>query len=127
MPKKILIVDDEEHLRLLLEQTLEELVDEGDVELLSAADGREAVEMIREYRPDLVFLDVMMPNMNGHEVCEQVAGDEQTREMPIVLLTAMGQDLDRRRGLELGACRYMTKPFDPDDILELARHLLDLE
>lgn len=127
MPKKILIVDDEAHLRMLLEQTLEDLVDENGVELLTASDGVEAVGMIREHCPDLVFLDVMMPRMNGHEVCEQIALDEHFRDLPIVLLTAKGQDLDRRRGLELGACRFMTKPFDPDDVLDLAKQLLELE
>ena len=127
MTKKILIVDDEAHLRMLLEQTLEDLVEENGVELLTASDGLEAVKMIREHCPDLVFLDVMMPHMNGHEVCEQIALDEHFRDLPIVLLTAKGQDLDRRRGLELGACRFMTKPFDPDDILDLARQLLELE
>lgn len=127
MPKKILIADDEAHLRMLLEQTLEDLVDETGVELLIASDGREAMEMIREHRPDLVFLDVMMPHMNGHEVCEQVALDDELRDLPIVLLTAKGQDQDRRRGLELGAYRYMTKPFDPDAILDLAKQLLEVE
>lgn len=127
MPKKILIVDDEAHLRMLLEQTLEDLVDEIEVELLTASNGLEAVEMIHEHCPDLVFLDVMMPHMNGYEVCEKIVLDDHFRDLPIVLLTAKGQDRERHRGLELGACRFMTKPFNPDDILDLARQLLKLE
>ncbi|HEY9710062.1 MAG TPA: response regulator, partial [Oculatellaceae cyanobacterium] len=74
MLKKILIVDDEPHLRLLLEQTLEELEDEG-VELLTADNGEEALEAIRTEIPDLVFLDVMMPKMNGFDVCNAVRND----------------------------------------------------
>jgi CheY-like chemotaxis protein len=74
MTKKLLIVDDEPHIRLLLEQTLEELEDH-DVEILTATNGLEALETIRSEKPNLVFLDVMMPKMNGYEVCQQIKGD----------------------------------------------------
>ncbi len=127
MSKKILIVDDEMHLRMLLEQTLEDLVDEYGVEIMTASDGREALELMQTARPDLVFLDVMMPRMNGYEVCKFVFHDVNLHDLKIVLLTAKGQDLDRRQGLKLGVFKYMTKPFDPDEILELARQLLELE
>lgn len=126
MTKKILIVDDEVHVRMLLEQTLEELQDDGAVEISMAADGREAFEAIRREPPDLVLLDVMMPRMSGYEVCQAVAAQPDLRDVAIILLTAKGQEVDREQGLKLGALQYMTKPFDPDDILEMARDLLKL-
>jgi DNA-binding response OmpR family regulator len=124
MGKKILIVDDEVHIKMLLEQTLEELEDDFGVELFTASDGEEGLELIRSHRPDLVFLDIMMPRMNGYEVCRTVQGEEGLENVKIVLLTAKGQEVDRRQGLELGAVRYMTKPFDPDEILGVSKEML---
>ena len=122
---KILIVDDEVHIRTLLEQTLEELEDEG-VELLSADNGADALEIIRTERPNLVFLDVMMPKMNGFDVCQRVRGELGPDGVYIVLLTAKGQEFDRQRGAEVGADLYMTKPFDPDELLDKAKDVLGL-
>jgi DNA-binding response OmpR family regulator len=126
MAKKILIVDDEVHIKMLLEQTLEELEDEYDVELFTASDGEEGLAFIRSERPDLVFLDIMMPKMNGYEVCRIVMDDENLRDVKIILLTAKGQEVDRKQGLELGAKMYMTKPFDPDEILKVSKDMLGL-
>jgi len=126
MTKKILIVDDEVHIKMLLEQTLEELEDEYDVELFTASDGEEGLEFIRNERPDLVFLDIMMPKMNGYEVCRIVMNDGDLGDVKIILLTAKGQEVDRKQGLELGAKMYMTKPFDPDEILKVSKDLLEL-
>jgi len=126
MAKKILIVDDEVHIKMLLEQTLEELEDEFEVELFTASDGEEGLEFIRGKRPDLVFLDIMMPKMNGYEVCRIVKEDNNLGDVKIILLTAKGQEVDRKQGLELGAMMYMTKPFDPDEILRVSKELLDL-
>ena len=126
MTKKILIVDDEVHIKMLLEQTLEELEDEFEVVLYTASDGEEGLEFIRSKRPDLVFLDIMMPKMNGYEVCRVVKDDEDLVDTKIILLTAKGQEVDRKQGLELGAMMYMTKPFDPDEILRVSKELLDL-
>lgn len=125
MDRKILIVDDEAHIRLLLEQTLEDLEDEG-VILLTAADGEEALKAIRAERPSLVFLDVMMPRINGFDVCHTVKREMQLIEVKVVLLTAKGQEYDKQRGEEVGADLYVTKPFDPDAILQLAQRVLDL-
>ena len=125
MPRSILIVDDEPHIRALLEQTLEDLEDDG-IELLTASDGAAALALIESERPDLVFLDVMMPRMNGYEVCRAVRSDLGLTEIAIVLLTAKGQDADRQRGLDVGADEFRTKPFDPDEILDLARSRLGL-
>jgi two-component system, OmpR family, alkaline phosphatase synthesis response regulator PhoP len=121
--KRILIVDDEVHIRILMEQTLEDLEDNG-VELLIASDGAEALEIIRSQRPDLVFLDVMMPKMSGFEVCEAVKSDPDLKSTYIVILTAKGQEFDVNKGQEVGADRYMTKPFDPDQIFQLAVDVL---
>lgn len=126
MAKKILIVDDEVHIKMLLEQTLEELEDEYDVELLTASDGEEGLNFIRSEKPDLVFLDIMMPKMNGYEVSRIVMNDETLSNVKIILLTAKGQEVDRKQGLELGAKMYMTKPFDPDEILKVSKELLEL-
>jgi CheY-like chemotaxis protein len=124
---KILMVDDEVHIRLLLEQTLEELEDDYDVELFTASDGEEGLALILDEEPDLVFLDIMMPKMNGYEVCEQVTKDPRFQNIKIILLTAKGQEVDRKQGMEVGATQYMTKPFDPDEILRVAKGLLGLE
>jgi len=126
MAKKILIVDDEVHIKMLLEQTLEELEDDYDVELFTASDGEEGLEFIRNEKPDLVFLDIMMPKMNGYEVCRIVMGDDELNDIKIILLTAKGQEVDRKQGLDLGAKMYMTKPFDPDEILKVSKELLEL-
>lgn len=125
MSKKILIVDDEAHIRMLIEQTLEELEDEG-VEFLTAENGEVALETIREENPQLVFLDVMMPKMNGMEVCRRVKIEEGMKGIYIVLLTAKGQEADRQKGLDVGADVYMTKPFDPELLLEKAKEVLGL-
>lgn len=121
----VLIVDDEQHIRLLIEQTLEELLDEG-VELYTASDGEEALAAIEAQRPDLVFLDVMMPKRNGIDVCRAVRSELglDSDAVHIVLLTAKGQSTDREEGLAAGADRYLTKPFDPDELLALAREVL---
>jgi two-component system, OmpR family, alkaline phosphatase synthesis response regulator PhoP len=121
--RSILIADDEPHIRALLEQTLEDLEDEG-VELLTARDGEEALMVITVRRPDLVFLDVMLPTMNGYEVCRAVRAEPGLADVTVVLLTAKGQDADREEGLAAGADEFRTKPFDPDEILELARSRL---
>jgi two-component system, OmpR family, alkaline phosphatase synthesis response regulator PhoP len=125
MDQKILIVDDEPHIRMLIEQTLEELEDEG-VEFLTAENGEIALDIIQKENPQLVFLDVMMPKMNGMEVCRKVKKEMQLPNVFIVLLTAKGQELDRQKGHEVGADIYMTKPFDPEAILSKAREVLSL-
>ena len=126
MEHKILIVDDEAHIRMLIEQTLEELEDEG-VEFLTAENGEVALEIIQKESPRLVFLDVMMPKMNGMEVCRRVKKELQLENVFIVLLTAKGQELDRQRGQEVGADVYMTKPFDPEVLLNKAKEVLEIE
>lgn len=125
MEQKILIVDDEAHIRMLIGQTLEELEDDG-VEFLTAENGEIALEIIQRENPQLVFLDVMMPKMNGMEVCRRVKKELGMDNVCIVLLTAKGQETDRQKGLDVGADVYMTKPFDPEVLLNKAREVLGI-
>ena len=122
----VLIVDDEQHIRLLIEQALEELEDDG-VELLTAPDGEVALDVVRNQAPQLVFLDVTMPKVNGFDVCRTIKQDLGLSGTHVVLLTARGQAYDRQRGLDAGADEYLTKPFDPDELLETARRALGLD
>lgn len=125
MSKQVLIVDDEAHIRLLIERLLEDLEDD-DVLILTAANGDDGLKMIRAQRPDLVFLDVMMPGINGFEVCRTVKKELAMEDVYIVLLTAKGQKQDAQLGVEAGADMYMTKPFSPDALLDLTEKVLGL-
>ena len=122
----VLIVDDEQHIRLLIEQTLEELEDDG-VVLLTASDGEEALDVVANHHPELVFLDVQMPKRNGFEVSTAIKADPALAGTTVILLTAKGQAVDREQGLAAGADQYLTKPFDPDDLLRRAREALGLD
>jgi two-component system, OmpR family, alkaline phosphatase synthesis response regulator PhoP len=121
---KILIADDESQVREMLEEALEELVDQG-VELLIAGNGMEALEAIRQYRPELVFLDVLMPRMNGIEVCE-TKNQLGLRDVHILMLTSEGQDYENQRLREVGADSFIMKPLDPDKVYEMAAAVLGL-
>lgn len=123
MQRKLLIADDEAHIRLLLEQTFEDLLDEG-VEMFYAENGSAALDIVRQERPQLVFLDVMMPLINGIDVCANIKNDQHLNGSYVVLLTAKGQEIDRQKGGQAGADLYLTKPFDPDSLLKLARNVL---
>ena len=122
----VLIVDDEQHIRLLIEQALEELEDDG-VEFLTAPDGEVALDVVANQKPQLVFLDVMMPKRNGFDVCRTIKQELDLSGTYVVMLTAKGQAYDRQQGLEAGADEYVTKPFDPDELLATARRALDLD
>lgn len=127
MNHRILVVDDERRTLLLMERTLRDLQDEyEDVEILTASNGEEALEIIMTDRPALVYLDLMMPHVNGLDVCRIIKGKQDMRDTYIVMLTAMGQEVDRQRAKEVGADRYLTKPFDPDTVLDIARDVLGL-
>jgi DNA-binding response OmpR family regulator len=125
MDPKILIVDDEAHIRILLERTLIDFEDEG-VEILMAENGEEALELIKAEKPKLVFLDVMMPKMNGFDVCHTVKNELKMDDVYIVLLTAKGQEYDKQKGTDVGADVYLTKPFDPDEIRDKVEEVLGL-
>jgi two-component system, OmpR family, alkaline phosphatase synthesis response regulator PhoP len=119
--KRILVVDDEIYIVHILEFTL---TMEG-YEVLTAADGEEALRKIEQDRPDLVVLDIMMPKMDGYEVCRRLRDDEDLRTLPVILLSAKGRPIDRETGLEVGADDYIVKPFSPRRLLEKIRELLE--
>jgi two-component system alkaline phosphatase synthesis response regulator PhoP len=124
--KKILIVDDEPHIRALLEQALEEFEDEG-VEIHLAVDGEDAINVIKKEKPDLVFLDVMMPKIDGFEVCRIIKKELGLSNVYVIMLTAQGQEFDKQLGKKAGADIYMTKPFNPDDIVSKAAEVLQIQ
>ena len=121
--QSILIADDEPNILILMEQVLEELEEEG-VKLLLINNGTEALAMLEEERPALVFLDVMMPELSGFEVCRLVKENPDLQSTYIVLLTAKGQAFDQEQGMAVGADCYMTKPFRPKEVLAKARRVL---
>lgn len=123
---KILIVDDESHIRRLLEETLEDFEDNG-VQILTAKNGTEALQVILDERPNIVYLDIMMPEMNGYDVCASVKKQYNLLDIYIVLLTAKGQEFDKKKGIEVGANLYMTKPFDPDVVVAKTSEVLGIE
>lgn len=123
---KILIVDDEPHIRRLLEETLEDFEDYG-VEILTAKNGLEAVDTILKEDPDIVYLDVMMPEMNGYDVCRVIRNDHAKNNTKIIMLTAKGQLFDKKKGIDSGVDMYITKPFDPDFIVKSAEDILGIK
>jgi putative two-component system response regulator len=94
------------------------------MEVLEASNGRQALELARKERPDLLLLDVMMPELDGWSVARELAADEQTREIPIVFLTARADPADRRLGEQLGGVGYVVKPFDPVSIGDFVENVL---
>lgn len=124
--KTILIVDDERHIQALLEETLEEFTENG-VRILIADDGAKGLELAIANRPDLILLDVMMPKMNGYDVCEKIKKNQDLQNTYVIMLTAKGQEVDKERGRDVGADEYLTKPFDPDEIVQKASDILGIE
>ena len=118
--KKILIIDDEFPMRYLIEHQLKR---EGfDVAL--AKDGPDGLTAVSKHKPDLVVLDVMMPGMDGFTVCENMRADEQLSRVPVIMLSAKTDVQSKRRGLEVGAAKYLTKPISPDDLTHHVRDVL---
>ncbi|MHB8174806.1 MAG: response regulator [Nitrospirota bacterium] len=120
MSKKILVVDDEMHILRIVKYKLES----AGYEVLTALNGIDALKIVREEKPVLIFLDIMMPGMNGYEVCSQLKNDPDTKDIIIVMLTAKGQESDKIKGLEVGVDEYITKPFSPQDLLDRTKDLL---
>jgi two-component system, OmpR family, alkaline phosphatase synthesis response regulator PhoP len=116
----VLVVDDERSIRILCRVNL---IASG-IEVLEASDGREGLELARQERPDLLLLDVMMPGLDGWTVARELASDEETRDIPIVFLTARADPSDRRLGAQLGGVGYVVKPFDPVSIGEFVETVL---
>ena len=117
MPNTVLVVEDEPNLLTALKYTLEQ----GGYETLTATDGESGLHLARTRKPDLVILDVMLPNLDGFEVCRMVRRES---DVPILMLTARGEEVDRVVGLELGADDYVTKPFSMRELLARIRNMI---
>ena len=109
MSKKVLVCDDEPY----IVESVSYVVRKAGFEVVVAEDGEEALQAARAERPDLIFLDIMMPRLSGHEVCKQVKDDPETRDSYVIMLTARGQEEDERKAMDAGADEFMTKPFSP--------------
>lgn len=118
--KRVLAVDDEKLIVLALRHNLQL----AGYEVLEAYDGREALAKIDSERPDLVILDVMMPELNGWDVLSCIRDDPELMDIPVIMLTAMGQESDEREGILRGADVYLTKPYEPQQLVEMVQRLL---
>ena len=124
--QKILIVDNERHIRTLLKQALRKLSEAG-VTVLTAETGVEALKLIDQERPDLVFLDLMMPGLHGFDVCRLIKADWRIKNTYVAILTARGQFVDKQMGSMCGADEYITKPFDPEYIARRSFEVLKID
>lgn len=117
---RVMVIDDEPDIVKLVKISLEM----ANFEVIEAFSGREALEKAQQTVPDLFLLDIMMPEMNGYEVCRQLKSQERTRNVPVVMLTAKGQKGDAEQGLKVGAEDYIIKPFDPYELGEQIHEML---
>ena len=120
-PSKILVADDNPQNRELLEAYMEEL---PGVTLVSAADGQETLDRVAAEKPDLILLDIMMPRKSGFEVCKTLKSDPATRDIPIIMVTALNETGDIKRAVECGTNDYITKPVNRADLLTRVKSLL---
>ncbi len=123
MDKNLLVVEDDQKVRLLLKRALR-CFEENDVGLFIAANGAEALSIAKREKPDLVFLDIMMPDVSGLDVCKQIKADPELKNTKVVFITAKGSESDIEEGKKAGCDDYITKPFSPDDIIEKADDIL---
>jgi two-component system alkaline phosphatase synthesis response regulator PhoP len=114
--KKILIADDELYIRLLVKDILE-----PEFNVIEASNGEEAVTIAHNEQPDLVLMDILMPKLDGYAACYAIKKNELTKDIPVVMLTGVGHELNRQLSREMGATAYITKPFNPEDLLDKAR------
>jgi two-component system alkaline phosphatase synthesis response regulator PhoP len=117
---KILVVDDEVYIVHILDFSLRM---EG-YDVVTALDGEQALEKVDSERPDLIVLDIMMPKLDGYDTCKRLKEDPETRDIPIILLSAKGRNVDQRMGFEAGANDYITKPFSPRKLVEKINSML---
>ena len=121
MPKRILAVDDEKHIVRLVQINLQK---EG-YEVVTATNGREALEAVAASRPDLIVMDVMMPELDGFGALQQLKDNPQTADIPVIMLTAKAQDADVFKGWQSGADLYLTKPFNPSELLTFVKRIFE--
>jgi two-component system alkaline phosphatase synthesis response regulator PhoP len=114
--RKILVADDELYIRLLVKDILE-----PEFTVLEASNGEEAVTIARNEQPDLVLMDILMPKLDGYTACYAIKNSELTKNIPVVMLTGVGHELNRQLSQEMGATAYITKPFNPEDLLDKAK------
>jgi len=114
--QKILVADDELYIRLLVKDILE-----PEFNVVEASNGEEAISATRAEQPDLVLMDILMPKLDGYTACHAIKNSEQTKDIPVVMLTGVGHELNRQLSQEMGATAYITKPFNPEDLLDKAR------
>ncbi|NLJ36667.1 MAG: response regulator [candidate division WS1 bacterium] len=119
MAKKILVVDDERHIVRLVEVNLAR----AGYEVVTAYDGVEALEKVEQEVPDMVVLDVMMPRMDGFEVLKNLQADAKYKDIPVIMLTAKAQDADIFKGWQSGVSSYLTKPFNPKELLVFVQRI----
>jgi two-component system, OmpR family, alkaline phosphatase synthesis response regulator PhoP len=117
---KILVVDDEVYILHILDFSLGA---EG-FEVITANNGELAIEKAKQEKPDLIVLDIMMPVVDGYETCRRLKRESETKNIPVVLLTAKGRDVDKRLGYEVGAVDYIVKPFSPNRLIERIQEIL---
>ncbi len=121
MAYSVLVVDDEPHIL----HSLEFLMKRENYDVRVASDGEAALQAIGERCPDLILLDVMMPKRDGYSVCQTIRANPDWKQLRIIMLTAKGRDIEREKGLALGADDYITKPFSTRDLLELVKRYLE--
>lgn len=121
MPRKILVCDDERHIVRLIQVNLER----NGYQVVTAFDGKEGLEKIRAEKPDCCVLDVMMPYMDGFEVLKSLRRDPETENLPVIMLTAKAQDKDVFEGYHYGADMYLTKPFNPMELVTFVKRITD--
>ncbi|RCK73405.1 MAG: Response regulator receiver protein in cluster with DNA polymerase III epsilon subunit [Anaerolineae bacterium] len=117
---KILIAEDERDIRDLIAFTLQF----AGHEVITTSNGEEALQAVRAQKPQLVLLDVRMPRLTGYEVCKEIKADPETQTIPVIFLSAKGQEAEIRDGLEAGAEQYLLKPFSPDQLIEQVNKIL---
>ena len=121
MAKKILVVEDSAMTRSLIISSLEAI---GDFTVIEAANGFQALRKLPEVSPDLVITDINMPDINGLEVVRFVKQNDNFKHIPVIIVTTEGRDVDKERGLKLGADKYLVKPFEPAQLQEFVQELL---
>ena len=117
MAQTILVADDEPSILL----SLQFLLQKAGYQVRTARDGEEALQAVEAAAPDLILLDAMMPKRDGYDVCQSLRADPAYRDIPIIMLTAKGRDIERQKGLALGATDYVTKPFSTRELVETVR------
>jgi two-component system alkaline phosphatase synthesis response regulator PhoP len=114
--QKVLVADDELYIRLLVKDILE-----PEFTVLEASNGEDAVNIAYNEQPDLVLMDILMPKLDGYTACHTIKNNELTKDIPVVMLTGVGHELNRQLSKEMGATAYITKPFNPEELLDKAR------